>query len=649
MLARRSTVAWQTVRSAVLEMRWSSIPLALLPIAAALAVDPAGWSPFGPAKWLVVSVLALVGLAALFTDGRVRFLGWATGALTLFVLWSALAAALGLDRWSSWLGTPERHLGVLTWVLCLGMFVAGQSRSSEGDARLLRGGAVVALAGIGIYCSIEAIWGRPIAVDIVTSRLGGPFGSAAYLGAASVLLTPLAVGMAFDHTVRGWARIGSAFAALGGAVAVVGSGTRGAWLGMLVAIGILAAFRWRWISTHIGSFTTIVAVAAAIAALVLSLKPLRHGVHDLVDRGQVSSTARVDEWRVALRVIADHPVVGVGPESYRLAFPGKVDAAYERAYGRVEVPDRAHDVVLDVAATTGIPGVLLYLVAALGVAAAAVRALLRGKAADIGLAVGLLAHAAQQVVLFPLGEWEPTVWLLAGVLVARTTPVTSLRSIKLPRLGAWVFSALALVAAVGGTFEVLADRSARDALRDVSANRVGSAVDAGVHAASLRPDVIRYRLVAARAYDARGTIEDLDRAIAQVRHARSWSPLDPVVRSTEARLVARRAQLSGDRAAVDGASALWREVVAADPQNADDWLQYGLVSILRDDLATGERALLRAEDLAPKQAAPSVDLARLYLRQGRVADAKAAGERAKVRGPNDPAVVALLADLAATG
>lgn len=56
---------------------------------------------------------------------------------------------------------------------------------------------------------------------------------------------------------------------------------------------------------------------------------------------------RVDEWRVAGRVLVAHPVTGVGPEGYRIAFAEGVDEAYERRHGRDPLPDRAHAGPLD--------------------------------------------------------------------------------------------------------------------------------------------------------------------------------------------------------------------------------------------------------------------------------------------------------------
>jgi hypothetical protein len=48
--------------------RAGPVLLGALAPAAALAVDPAGWYPFGPAKWLAVSVLGLAGAAAVLAS-----------------------------------------------------------------------------------------------------------------------------------------------------------------------------------------------------------------------------------------------------------------------------------------------------------------------------------------------------------------------------------------------------------------------------------------------------------------------------------------------------------------------------------------------------------------------------------------------------
>ena len=99
---------------------------ALVPVAAVAAVDPGGYAPFGSAKWLAVTVLVLAAAAVALARGAVvaeRRTLWLWVAL---LGWVTLSALVGLDRWYALLGTPERHAGVVLWVLCALAFVVGQ-------------------------------------------------------------------------------------------------------------------------------------------------------------------------------------------------------------------------------------------------------------------------------------------------------------------------------------------------------------------------------------------------------------------------------------------------------------------------------------------------------------------------------------------
>src|SRR5262249_1569840 len=69
---------------------------------------------------------------------------------------------------------------------------------------------------------------------------------------------------------------------------------------------------------------------------------------------------RFDGWAVGGRVVEHHPVLGVGPEGYRVVFPQLVSAEYVRRYGTDVVPDRAHNGVVDVAANGGVVAGALY-------------------------------------------------------------------------------------------------------------------------------------------------------------------------------------------------------------------------------------------------------------------------------------------------
>jgi hypothetical protein len=328
------------------------------------------------------------------------------------------------------------------------------------------------------------------------------------------------------------------------------------------------------------------------------------------DRGGIRG--RLDEWRVAARVVVEHPIVGVGPEGYRIAFGGAVDDRYEQRHGRSPLPDRAHSAPVDIAATLGLPGLALVALVLAGVAPH-VLAAARGTAADAAVGAAVVGYAVQALFLFPLAELDPTAWLLAGTLVA-------VRRHRRHR-GSWpaapAVAAAALAGAVGAV-GVVSDR-AEDPAR----------------AAGLRPDVAAYHLEVALEEEAVGSSASLDRAIAAVEEARSWHPRDPVVVAERTRLLVARAQRTQSRRHVDEARVAVEAAVDDDPRNAALLLRLGVVRVLDGDDAGAEDAWIEAERLAPASAAASADLAVLHLRNGRTDEARAAARRALDRDPQN--------------
>ncbi len=158
------------------------VALAALAPAAMLAVDPAGWYPFGPVKWLVVSTLVLSGAALVL---RTRALSIPTPVLggMLALLGQMAFSAAGGDGIYAWIGTPERRFGVLTWGLCVLPLAAGSSLDAARHGPILVHGLLVAGVGVGVLATAEALGWEPDVLD-AGSRLTGPFGSAAYLGAS---------------------------------------------------------------------------------------------------------------------------------------------------------------------------------------------------------------------------------------------------------------------------------------------------------------------------------------------------------------------------------------------------------------------------------------------------------------------------------
>jgi O-antigen ligase/Flp pilus assembly protein TadD len=617
-------------RSVPSRPRPHAVALALVIGAGVLVIDPAGWSPYGPAKWLAVVAVALCGMALALAQRHVALTRWALVAWIVFLVWVGISAVAGLDPRLAWLGTPQRHFGVLTWLLCGGMWAAGHTLDDDGDGRLVAGIATAVGGLAGVWSVAELAGWQPVRLA-ASDRLVGPLGSAAYLGAAEALLVPIAVGVAAD---RGWrpAWRGSAAVCAGfGTVALIGSGARAAWCGALAAMAVLGWIHRKKLRHRVLPvlFVAVVGsaglVGLAFATGTAARVPQAFG-------GGPGGSSRLAEWRVASRVLLSHPLTGVGPEGYRIAFGAAVDASYQRQYGRDPLPDRAHDSLLDVAVTTGFPGLAAYL-ALLGLMGVLVwRAMRRGPPWLAGVPAGLVAYTAGALLLFPIAELEPSVWLLAGLVSIQTASETELVTVALPRwtraTAAGVVTAVAAMALVLGVEAVRGDQLMRTALDRQSPAAARRAV-------ALAPDNIVNRVAAAEIDAAAGSPAA---GLTEVDAGLRVSAKDPVLADEKASLLLQSSRWPA-------AAADLTTLIAGDPRNPTLRLELGVADANLDRRAAAAVELTMATDLDPASGVAQTDLALLYEQEGHPAEARQAALAALKRDPTDALAASLLSEL----
>ena len=624
---------------------WFKRVLAMLIVGPMVAFDPAGWAVFGPIKWALVLTLALMAVALLSRSGSVAVHRSSTYGWVVFLLWGVVVSLTAVDPLYTWIGTPDRHLGLLTWLVFAVLFFVGQSITAESSIQLIMRAASVALLAMGLYALLEWFDVAPVDLTLTTDRFGGTFGSAAYLGAACALLLPVAVGSVIDGLgSRAW-RIAATFAVVLGTIAVIGSQTRAAWVGLVAAALFTLPAMWSWMR----GLRWIPLLAAVIGTVILVLTPLGDRARAVFDTDDPGTRGRIDEWRVAVALVESRPLLGAGFEGHRIVFPEEVDTDYERRYTRRVMPDRAHNGALDVGVTTGIPGLLLYLAGAIFLLSRAWRGIRRGPPWLIGLAAGVVAYTVQQQFLFPLAEVDSVFWVLAGILVVATGSRTTNVEIRLPRFLSVGVGVIAAAALVFGLLDIVADRTVRAALDESAAGDHQAAIELADRASTLRPDSIRYPLVAGAVAAAAGTPDGFATAIDRLDTSLDISPRDPILRSRRAEYVLELARLTGASEHIAAAVAAWADLAEFDPNNAQFQLQYGVAAAIARDAVTAEVAWLRAEDLAPRSAAPATNLAALYLAGGQIDAASAAVKRGLEIDPSSDILADLLDQIEAAG
>jgi O-antigen ligase len=361
--------------------------------------------PFGRSSELG-TFLCLLGVIMLFArdpqalqqHAGARLLLWLLAAYIGGALLSAVDAIMPGKSWGT--------VAALLRYVPLGLYACFAIRREH---KLQAMYVAVALV-LALWCAdawLQALTGWSLGGHAEAQRVSGIFGADNLkLGPTLAVLSPFALWAAR----RRWGLPGLliAFVLILGPVLLAGS--RAAWLCYaLVALG----FAWREARSPL-RFAGICVLAAVLLALAGGIAwKTSARFHDRMQRtllalngtDQSVDTAlsgRLDIWHASVRMIAAHPVNGVGVRGFRYAYPQYAPAndpfvvTGGEACGVGEGACHAHQLVLEVLTETGTIGLLLWL-AAMALAWRAWRrvgAAARTRAFPATLALG--------VMLFPL-------------------------------------------------------------------------------------------------------------------------------------------------------------------------------------------------------------------------------------------------------
>lgn len=175
-----------------------------------------------------------------------------------------------------------------------------------------------------------------------------------------------------------------------GAGVVYMTGSRAALVGLVIAVLLNLLIRsTRWIWLWAGGFAVVLAGLAISRRLV----PLAHAlVYD--EALSTKLVARLDIWVSSLKAIEDNFFTGIGIGTFNEIIP--VRYPYQTVGLTFDV-SQSHNLFLDVAVSTGIPGLIGLLLLFTGVVLMAVRAL-RGDLASRLISLGVLASMTAFIV-----------------------------------------------------------------------------------------------------------------------------------------------------------------------------------------------------------------------------------------------------------
>ncbi|MEZ5183551.1 MAG: O-antigen ligase family protein [Acidimicrobiales bacterium] len=649
--------------------------VALIPaIAAALIVpvlvvpqlaDPA-MLPRATALWLC-AIAALLGIAALVAaEGRDALPPRPRALVPVLVLvgWTAVAVAVDDTPVGSIVGSHGRYDGLATLVACAVLAAAVVVGTWRRPERLEALAVAVGVAGaIGFaWVLLERLGVRPVdwRLPAVHDAIIGIAGNPNFSGAHLAMVVPLLLAARARASSRraAWALLGAAVAL---AVGVGWTSTAGGVLALVGGVAVASLLDGR-VLPRAARVAAAVATVALLGGAVLALV-----VDDVPDRVPFASTLldpsaldqRANIWSAGASMVADHPVVGVGPDDF-----GQEVASHRSSRGGrlLITADEAHDVPLDRAATAGLPALVahLWLLAVVGLAAWRARGRIAEEHRWLLAAFGGLtaAYVLQSLVSIDALPLVATGWIGLGALVALADPslvdarlagegrLTGRAPRPIPVPAVLAGAAVGLLLAVLALRPALADRAHRRAVVALAADRPLAALRHDRTATSWYGEEPTYRAATAQdlvAFAGRTSTDPelrrtlLDEAIVAYDQAAARAPGEVAIELARAQVHVLAAFAAADRSSaedhLDQATSTYEDLLDRLPATDDLHLPYARVLIAEAGLGEPARSAPALEDAAAQlelaerylddRAAARLELARVRLAQGRRDEARA--------------------------
>lgn len=400
------------------------VSLAMVPLTAPLLYRfyPTGRLYFSLAEFIILCAVAAWIIRDGLTLARTRRLPAIREMLSQRAVWLSLAfGVIG----TLWLLVPEgaqrqfalREYRVTVFEPVLFFLLIVRWLHTERDVWRMVSAWLVGAALVGYVGVEQFLFGNAWNMEGV-NRVSSVYPSATAFGIYEGRALALGIVLAFFLPAiwRRW-RIAATMLSIVTGLGVFFSFARGAWIGVFVALVVVALItRKRALILSLGG----VIVAGLLAAIPLTLLNVRR-LTDLFNLGSDSNTgiARFVIWDAALKIIRDHPILGIGQDQFLYQ-----DKSYGVPQSRLFTTSHPHNWILDFWLRLGLPG-LLWMLAALTYFFRQCYQLWKryGDTALGALAIGLLAsmvdfavHGLLDMAYFTM-DLAVTFWLTMGLML----------------------------------------------------------------------------------------------------------------------------------------------------------------------------------------------------------------------------------------
>ncbi len=382
-------------------------------------------------------------------------------AVVAFLLVNVASAILGVNPERSLLGYFERMGGVY-YLAHLTVFVFYVQLVGQAGQEYLKR-FIQFFIGVSVLITLNGLssWfgGPSIVLDTsAPTRISSTFGNPIFFASFLIIPLSLAVYFALREEVRSL-KIMYSFAAFLILLGIYTSGTRGAFVGLVVAL-IAAVIIYGFLIGKPGlrnrslGFIVILFIVAAGLFVFRAKLPQDSVFYRLTNLGDSNSKARLIQWSTALKGFNDRKLLGVGPENYYFISNTYWDTEmykYDSSWF-----DKPHNFLVEVLATTGLFGFVSYSAIFILSIYAFYRAYKNGLLSLIEMCVlvsGVIAYQGQNFFVFDTVSASMTIYAFLGIAVfmwagnSENKGAENSRPIFSPPIAAGVFVVMCLAMA----------------------------------------------------------------------------------------------------------------------------------------------------------------------------------------------------------
>lgn len=394
---------------------------------------------------------------------------------------------------------------------------------------------------------------------------------------------------------------------------IVFTGSRGAWFGLVAAAAIwlgVEAVRWKGPRRRV-ALIAFVAVVVALVVAVLAIPQLEKRISS--PSSEATIQWRLVAWRAAGRTALSRPLLGWGPNSFRIVYTSYWPRTVQAKAADAATVGDPHDIVMSAAASLGIPGALALL-ALIGTAGLACVGLTRARRDDdlrpVAICTALVGGLAALMFHYATLDTMPILAVLLGILVAaQTKPIGSIT----PAASGWARAATIALASVLSIMMIAAaglagaDTVMRDAFVQAAGDAPWAAVGAQLHAAeALAPWEPTFGWAigkaAIEALQNGSNLQAYSDGQKALEATRRVLPSDPAVVYDSAYLTLRYGIVNHDETPIRNALNAFVRLGEEDPNNPTYWSARGLAVALLGEYVEAERDLRTALLLSPRNA-----------------------------------------------